>query len=195
MYELYIQNGICERIARSDASFTGALIITNILENFKRQFSRLSSRSSPPRTIPAPKLVGRELHPLSQAVQKISEVCLLSLIHGFGSSIPISLLEIGFVPQKRWDEHGRITEASFVNRNLNDLFIDRSEFDKTLQDLIQQGMLENHCDRQGSGVCRLRLTPSGLQCVREMGVAEFVSLLGLEFMSHIFPRDKNLQVE
>lgn len=125
-----------------------------------------------------------------------SPVPLLSLLYSLGcSEIREDILFCGLFPQKRWNDHGNVQEVTLRDAGLNGqiacLFSSKVTLAQTIETCIQLGLIVS--DVLADDSLAYSLSDQSRHQISESFKNEDLSLLGLIFTAHIYPRDQTLE--
>ena len=121
---------------------------------------------------------------------------LLALLYSLGcSEIRKDMLYRGLFPQKRWNDHGNVHEVTLQDAGLNEqvsrFFSSHIKLEQAIESCIQLGLIvlgkltDDSLAYSLSDLSRHRISQSFKR--------EELSLLGLMFTAHIYPRDQTLE--
>ena len=118
------------------------------------------------------------------------------LLYSLGCSpIRRDILFRGLLPQKRWDDRGKVhkitTSDAGFDEQITCLFSSQSELEQTIESCVQLGLIVQGMLEDGSLVYSVRDQPR--HQISQSFKREELHLLGLRFITHIYPRDQSLE--
>ena len=118
------------------------------------------------------------------------------LLYSLGcSEIREDILFRGLFPQKRWNDHGNVHEVTLHDGGLNEqvvsLFSSQIKLEQAIKSCIQFGLIELGVLVDGS--LAYSLSNQSRHQVSQSFKREELSLLGLMFTAHVYPRDHTLE--
>lgn len=125
-----------------------------------------------------------------------STVSLPALLYSLGcSEIRKDMLYRGLFPQKRWNDHGNVREVTLHEAGLNEqvvrLFSSQIELEQAIKSCIQLGLIVLGTLADDS--LAYSLSDQSRHQISQSFKRDELSLLGLMFTAHIYPRDQALE--
>ncbi len=133
---------------------------------------------------------------LSLENKDFSTVSLTVLLYSLGcSGIREDVLYRGLFPQKRWDEHGNVQQVTLRDGGFDEqvacLFSSKIRLAQAIESCIQLGLIVVDVLVHDSPT--YSLSDQSRHNISESFESEELSLLGLMFTAHIYPRDETLE--
>ena len=111
-----------------------------------------------------------------------------------GSNVCARILNHSLSPQKRWDYHGNVCCVTMHDAGLDDqvtrLFSDKTRLEQVVEDCIQRDLVVMHGKLDSS--VTYSLSDQVRNCVSKSFGENELSMLGLIFTAHLYPRDPGL---
>jgi len=123
-------------------------------------------------------------------------VSLPVLLYSLGcSEIREGILNRGLFPQKRWNDHGNVQKVTLRDAGLDEqvacLFFSKIKLEQAIQSCIQLGLIVRGVLADDS--LAYSLSDQARHQISESFEYERLSLLGLVFTAHLYPRDQSLE--
>jgi hypothetical protein len=118
------------------------------------------------------------------------------LIYSLGhSQLRQDILFRGLLPQKRWDDRGKVHEITLYDagfdKQITGLFSSQSKLEQNIESCIQLGLIVQGVLDDGSLV--YSISDQSQHQISQSFKDEELHLLGLMFTTHIYPRDQTLE--
>lgn len=126
-----------------------------------------------------------------------SVLALSLLIYSLGcSQIPSDILFRGLLPQKRWDQYGNVREVlpqdAGFNEQIIQLFSSRNQLEQAIKSCIQLKSIVQDRSEDGEPMYSIS-DQSRHQICQSFKDEKELHLVGLMFITYIYPRDQTLE--